>query len=87
MSDKAPIRRLPTGVPGMDAVLGGGVPEFSFNVIAGTPGAGKTSRSERALVSKCRVVMGRDEQLPTEISSPPGGFSTSSHRRFAKTGV
>jgi circadian clock protein KaiC len=30
MSDKVPIRRLPTGVPGLDAVLGGGVPEFSF---------------------------------------------------------
>ena len=43
MSDKVPIRRLPTGVPGLDAILGGGVPEFSFNVIAGTPGAGKTT--------------------------------------------
>ncbi len=43
MSDKVPIRRLPTGVPGLDDILGGGVPEFSFNVIAGTPGAGKTT--------------------------------------------
>ena len=43
MTDKVPIRRLPTGVPGLDAVLGGGVPEFSFNLIAGTPGAGKTT--------------------------------------------
>lgn len=32
MSDKVPIRRLPTSVAGLDAVLGGGVPEFSFNV-------------------------------------------------------
>ena len=32
MSDKVPIRRLPTGVPGLDAVLGGGVPEFSFKI-------------------------------------------------------
>jgi circadian clock protein KaiC len=43
MTAKVPIRRLATGVPGLDAVLGGGVPEFSFNLIAGTPGAGKTT--------------------------------------------
>jgi circadian clock protein KaiC len=43
MTDKVSIGRLPTGVPGLDAVLGGGVPEFSFNVIAGAPGSGKTT--------------------------------------------
>ena len=43
MTEKVPIRRLQTGVPGLDAVLGGGVPESSFNLIAGTPGAGKTT--------------------------------------------
>ncbi len=43
MNGKVAIRRLPTGIPGLDAVLGGGVPEFSFNVIAGVPGAGKTT--------------------------------------------
>lgn len=49
MSDTVPIRRLPTGVPGLDAVLGGGVPEFSFNVIAGTPGAGKTTLAQQIM--------------------------------------
>jgi KaiC/GvpD/RAD55 family RecA-like ATPase len=29
-------------VPGLDAVLGGGLPEYSFNLIAGGPGSGKT---------------------------------------------
>ena len=43
MTDKVPIRRLPTGVPGLDEVLGGGVPEFSFNLVAGVPGSGKTT--------------------------------------------
>jgi circadian clock protein KaiC len=38
-----PLPLLPTGVPGLDAVLGGGIPEFSFNLISGTPGAGKTT--------------------------------------------
>jgi len=43
MTDKVPIRRLLTGVPGLDEILGGGVPEFSFNLIAGVPGSGKTT--------------------------------------------
>ena len=29
------IKSLPTGVPGLDTVLGGGLPEFSLNLIAG----------------------------------------------------
>src|SRR6202030_2749610 len=40
---KVTIHKLPSGVPGLDDILGGGVPEFSFNVIAGTPGCGKTT--------------------------------------------
>jgi circadian clock protein KaiC len=37
------IARLLTGVPGLDAVLGGGLPEFSFNLIGGEPGTGKST--------------------------------------------
>ena len=37
------INQLPTGVPGLDEILGGGLPEFSFNIIAGAPGSGKTT--------------------------------------------
>jgi circadian clock protein KaiC len=40
---KVAIRQLPTGVRGLDEILGGGIPEFSFNIIAGTPGCGKTT--------------------------------------------
>jgi circadian clock protein KaiC len=40
---KLRIHYLPTGVRGLDEILGGGIPEFSFNVIAGTPGCGKTT--------------------------------------------
>ena len=40
---KVKIHKLPTGVRGLDEILGGGIPEFSFNVIAGTPGCGKTT--------------------------------------------
>jgi circadian clock protein KaiC len=41
--DKVEIKKLPTGVPGLDEILGGGLPEFSFNIIAGAPGCGKTT--------------------------------------------
>ena len=40
---KVVIRQLPTGVRGLDDILGGGLPEYSFNIIAGTPGCGKTT--------------------------------------------
>jgi circadian clock protein KaiC len=49
MSDeqKVAIRKLPSGVPGLDLVLGGGIPEYSFNLIAGEPGAGKTTLAQQ----------------------------------------
>ena len=40
---------LPTGVPGLDAVLGGGLPALSFNLIAGGPGSGKTTLAMQLL--------------------------------------
>ena len=49
MSDRVVIRRLPTGVPGLDEILGGGLPEFSFNLIAGVPGAGKTTLAQQIM--------------------------------------
>ena len=45
------ITRLPTGVPGLDEVLGGGLPEYSFTLIAGAPGTGKTTLAHQALFS------------------------------------
>ena len=48
-SGKATINRLKSGVPGFDEVLGGGLPEFSFNVIAGTPGCGKTTLAHQMM--------------------------------------
>lgn len=48
---KATIRRLPTGVHGLDEVLGGGLPEYSFNIIAGAPGAGKTTLAHQMMFS------------------------------------
>lgn len=49
MSERVQINRLPTGVPGLDDVLGGGLPEFSFNLIAGPPGGGKTTLAHQIM--------------------------------------
>ncbi len=43
------IRKLPTGVRGLDDILGGGIPEYSFNVIAGMPGSGKTTLAHQIM--------------------------------------
>jgi len=51
MSKKVTIRSLPSGVPGLDNLLGGGLPEFSFNLIAGTPGSGKTTLAHQIMFS------------------------------------
>ncbi|HWU70346.1 MAG TPA: ATPase domain-containing protein [Pseudoxanthomonas sp.] len=60
MTTKVTIKRLPTGVPGLDDVLGGGLPEFSFNLIAGPPGCGKTTLAHQlmfALATKERPAL------------------------------
>ncbi|MEQ1620428.1 MAG: ATPase domain-containing protein [Methylococcales bacterium] len=51
MNNKVSIRRLKTGVPGLDNLLGGGLSEFSFNLIAGTPGSGKTTLAHQIMFS------------------------------------
>lgn len=51
MSHRVSIRRLQTGVPGLDELLGGGLPEFSFNLIAGPPGSGKTTLAHQMMFS------------------------------------
>jgi circadian clock protein KaiC len=49
MTTKVNIKRLATGVPGLDEVLGGGLPEFSFTLIAGPPGSGKTTLAHQMM--------------------------------------
>jgi len=47
--NKVVLNTLSTGVPDLDAVLGGGVPEYSFNILAGAPGTGKTTLSHQIM--------------------------------------
>jgi circadian clock protein KaiC len=48
-SERVEIRTLATGVTGLDEVLGGGIPELSFNLIAGAPGTGKTTLAQQIM--------------------------------------
>ncbi|TWI70229.1 circadian clock protein KaiC [Pseudoduganella lurida] len=49
MSDKVRLGMLETGVPGLDTLLGGGLGEYSFNLIAGPPGSGKTTLAHQIM--------------------------------------
>jgi circadian clock protein KaiC len=42
-------------VPGLDTVLGGGLPEYSFNLIAGGPGSGKTVLAHQMMFANATV--------------------------------
>lgn len=46
---RAEIERMPTGVPNLDAILGGGIPLYSVNLICGAPGSGKTVLTHQVL--------------------------------------
>jgi circadian clock protein KaiC len=47
--ERPKLELLLTGVPGLDEVLGGGLPALSLNVIAGGPGSGKTTLAMQML--------------------------------------
>jgi len=49
MSGKVTLEKLSTGVPGLDVLLGGGLTEFSFTLIAGAPGSGKTTLAHQVM--------------------------------------
>lgn len=49
MTDKVSLGLLETGVPGLDTLLGGGLGEYSFNLIAGPPGSGKTTLAHQVM--------------------------------------
>jgi circadian clock protein KaiC len=54
-TERVPIQKLTTGVPGLDEILGGGLPEYSFNIIAGAPGSGKTTLAHQIVFANASV--------------------------------
>ncbi|MDP9082563.1 MAG: AAA family ATPase [Pseudomonadota bacterium] len=69
MNVKVVINRLPTNVPGLDEILGGGLPEFSFNLIAGHPGSGKTTLAHQMMFALASVK--RPAVFFTVLGEPP----------------
>src|SRR5437660_9057850 len=49
------INRLPSGVEKLDAILGGGWPEYSFNLIVGEPGCGKTTLAHQFMFANASL--------------------------------
>src|SRR5947209_11462156 len=47
-------RRCPSGVPGLDEVLSGGLPRDCFYLVQGDPGAGKTTLAIQFLLEGLR---------------------------------
>ena len=69
MTSKVRINLLKTGVPGLDEVLGGGLPEFSFNLIAGQPGSGKTTLAHQIMFTLATPE--RSAMYFTVLGEPP----------------
>jgi circadian clock protein KaiC len=69
MNERVPIVQLDTGVPGLNEVLGGGLPEFSFNLLAGGPGAGKTTLVQQ--ISFALATPERPALYITVLGEPP----------------
>jgi circadian clock protein KaiC len=69
MTNNVPIRTLSSGVPGLDEVLGGGIPEFSLNLIVGGSGAGKTTLGHQIMFANATPE--RKAIFFTVIGEPP----------------
>jgi circadian clock protein KaiC len=49
------LHTISTGVRGLDVILGGGLPEYSFNVISGPAGSGKTTLAQQIAFANATV--------------------------------
>ena len=58
-SGSMPLRHLPNGVTGPDAILGGGLLECSFNIIAGGAGAKELARRTKLRVAAIGAALER----------------------------
>lgn len=68
------MRRLSTGIPALDTVLGGGLPVGSLIVVAGAPGTGKTILAQQICFNN--ATQERKAIYYSTISEPPQKFIT-----------
>jgi len=66
------LKRLTTGNPELDEILGGGIPENSINVLMGEPGSGKTILAEQLMFANAATGAGEQRSILylTTISEP-----------------
>lgn len=69
MTDKIDLPLLASGVPGLDTILGGGLPELSFNIIGGAPGSGKTTFAQQMMFAMASPA--RKALFFTAMGEPP----------------
>ena len=69
MNAKVTLGMMDTGVPGFDTLLGGGLGEFSFNLIAGAPGSGKTTLAHQIMFTLAST--SRRALFFTVLGEPP----------------
>src|SRR5436190_21989290 len=69
MNKPVTIAKLPTGIEGLDDVLGGGLPEFSFNLLAGGPGCGQTTCAHQIMFAN--ATKERPALYFTVLGEPP----------------
>ena len=81
------IRQLPTGVPGLDEILGGGLPEFSFNIIAGAPGCGKTTLAHQIMFANATPERPALYRLKLTVRAAGANFETTAPVGFRQIEV
>ncbi|MCI4335960.1 MAG: KaiC domain-containing protein [Thermoplasmata archaeon] len=70
----APIRKVPTGVAGLDDMLGGGIPQGHVVLVTGLPGTGKTCLGLQFLLAGATagekgIFLSLEEDAPALVTS------------------
>lgn len=68
MTGKVKLTLLRTGIPGLDEMLGGGLPDLSFNIVGGEPGCGKSTFAQQIMFSLANP--GRRALFVTALGEP-----------------
>ena len=63
-AEKIKTNKLLTGVPILDEIVGGGLPTFSFNIIARAPGSGKKTQARQIVFANAFSAL--DFEVPSQ---------------------